>query len=314
MSTLVIEKHNISLEYVTDCLLVRQPDAPSRTFPLSRITKVICMHNVQLTTQLLGQLYQRGIDFIVLNNRYVKHSFALYADTHQYALRRCQQYAWQLEVDSRLELAKAFCLHKFRISMRIIAQGPEHRLQAQIAMACESLQSCNSEEQLRGLEGSVQKGLFNYWRQQLDPAWGFEQRIRRPPPDPVNALLSFAYTMVHQEAIRQCKKYGLDPDLGFYHRLAYSRQSLACDLMESLRPKIEWWLVTLLNKGDINRRHFSKKRTEGCFLGKEGRLIFYPLFDQQLPAFRRMLAANSSWLVKQLQHPVTALGKLEVIA
>lgn len=78
--------------------------------------------------------------------------------------------------------------------MRVIAQGVEHRLQAQIAMACESLDSCNSEEQLRGLEGSVQKGFFSYWRQQLDPAWGFEQRIRRLLPDLVKALFSFAYS------------------------------------------------------------------------------------------------------------------------
>lgn len=312
MSTLVIEKHNIALEYVTDCLLVRQPESPVRTLPLGRITKVVCMHNVQLTTQLLGQLYQRGIDFVVLNNRYVKHSFAIYADTHQYALRRCQQYAWQLEPELRLHLAKAFCLHKFRVSMRVIAADSSHRLLAQLAMAIESLQRCHTEEQLRGLEGSAQKGLFHYWRQQLDPAWGFEQRIRRPPPDPVNALLSFAYTMVHQEAVRQCKKYGLDADLGFYHRLAYSRQSLACDLMEPLRPKIEQWLVQTLANGQLNRRHFSKTRTDGCFLGKEGRLLFYPLFDQQLPHYRRVLAANARWLIKQLKQP-TGYPSLELL-
>lgn len=313
MSTLVIEKQDIELEYVTDCLLVRQPDHPVRTLPLSRITKVVCMHNVQLTTQLLGQLYQRGIDFIVLNNRYTKHSFALYADTHQYALRRCQQYAWQLDATLRLLLAKAVCLHKFRVCLRLMAAEQEHRLQAQLVMAMDSIQCCQNEEQLRGLEGSAQRGLFQYWRQKLDPAWGFEQRIRRPPPDPVNALLSFAYTLVHQEAVRQCKKYGLDADLGFYHRLVYSRQSLACDLMEPLRPKIEYWLVSLLTKGDINRRHFSKTRTEGCFLGKEGRLLFYALFDQQLPLYKRLLAANARWLIKQLKQPIMANNNIQVL-
>lgn len=144
--------------------------------------------------------------------------------------------------------------------------------------------------------------MFNYWRQQLDPTWGFEKRIRRPPPDPVNALLSFAYTLVHQEAVRQCKKYGLDPDLGFYHRLAYSRHSLACDLMEPVRPKVEQWIISILERGDINRKHFSKHKANGCFLGKQGRLIFYPLFDQQLPLYRRMLSANARWLLNQLKR------------
>lgn len=314
MSTLVIEKHDITLEYVTDCLVIRQPDAPVRTVPLSRLNKVICMHNVQLSTQLIGQLQHRGIDFIVLNNRYVNHSFALYANTHQYALRRCQQYAWQLEPSQRLLIAKIFCAHKFRVSLRLAQAGAEHRLQAQLGMALESLAKVSQEEQLRGLEGSVQRGLFLYWRQQLDPAWGFEQRIRRPPPDPINALLSFAYTVVHQEAVRQCKKYGLDPDLGFYHRLAYGRQSLACDLMEPLRPKVEQWLVKVLAKGELNRRHFSKNRTDGCFLGKEGRLLFYPLFDQQLPQFTRQLAAHARWLVNYLKQPDQTATNLEVVA
>jgi CRISPR-associated protein Cas1 len=314
MSTLVIEKHDISLEYVTDCLVVRQPDTPVRTLPLSRLSKVICMHNVQLTTQLLGQLQHRGIDFIVLNNRYVNHSFALYANTHHYALRRCQQYAWQLEPQSRLVLAKIFCQHKFRVSLRLAQAGKDHRLEAQLSMAIESLAEISQEEQLRGLEGSVQRGLFLYWRQQIDPAWCFEQRIRRPPPDPVNALLSFAYTMVHQEAVRQCKKYGLDPDLGFYHRLAYSRQSLACDLMEPLRPRVEQWLVQVLAQGELNRRHFSKNRTDGCFLGKEGRLLFYPLFDKQLPFFTRQLAAHARWLVNYLKQPGNNMADVEVLA
>jgi CRISPR-associated protein Cas1 len=303
MSTVVIEKQNIALEYVSDCLLVRQADHPIRTLPLSRISKVLCMRNVQLTTQLLGQLQQRGIDFVVLNNRYVKHSFALYADTYHFALRRCQQYAWQLDENLRLTLAKAVCLHKCRVSLRLLAAQPNYHLLAQVSMAIESMQSCENEQTLRGLEGSVQRGLFEYWRLQLDPAWGFEKRIRRPPPDPVNALLSFAYTLVYHEAVRQCKKYGLDADLGFYHRLVHSRQSLACDLMEPLRPRIEHWLVCILAEGKLNKRHFSQVRTEGCFLGKEGRLLFYTLFDQQHHLFKRLLAAQARWLVKQLAQP-----------
>lgn len=298
----MIDKHGIELASVTDCLLIRQPEETVRTLPLSRVSKLLCMHNVQLSTQLLGQLYKRGIDFVVLNNRYAENSFALFADLHQSALRRCHQYAWQLDANARFHLAKAICQHKLQTSKRVVATEKLHRISAQLLMASESLQNCKNEEQLRGIEGSAQKALFNYWRLQLDPAWRFEKRIRRPPPDPVNALLSFAYTLVHQEAVRQCKKYGLDPDLGFYHRLAYSRHSLACDLMEPVRPKVEQWIISTLARGNINRKHFSKPSANGCFLGKQGRLIFYPLFDQQLPLYRRMLAANAHWLVNQFKQ------------
>lgn len=188
MGTLVIDKHDIALEYDTDCLLIRQPEQQVRTLPLSRIDKVVCMHNVQLTTQLLGQLVERGIDFVVLNQRYSKYSFALYADRYRSALRRCQQYQWQIDPARRLALAKQLCLHKFRAIIRVLAMQPEHRLQAQLEMAMEATQHCQQEDSLRGIEGSIQRAVFQYWRSKLDKDWGFEQRQRRPAPDPVNAL------------------------------------------------------------------------------------------------------------------------------
>lgn len=313
MSTLVIEKYDIELEYETDCLLIRHPDQPVRSLPLSRITKVVCMHNVRLTTQLLGQFYQRGIDFVVLNSRHAKHSFALHADTHQYALRRCQQYAWQLDPSLRFSLAKALCRHKFKTALRLVHNVQCSSLAAQLEMAIESVDHCQQEAQLRGIEGSAQKALFSHWRQQIPADWGFEKRIRRPPPDPINALLSFSYTLIHHEAIRQAKCYGLDPDLGFYHRLAYSRQSLACDLMEPLRPRIETWLVELVCKGMLNKRHFTKTSAEGCFLGKEGRLIFYPLFDEFLLKARKVLAANARWVVAQLKTQPAQWSEFEIV-
>jgi CRISPR-associated protein Cas1 len=302
MSTLVIEKRELELEYTTDCLLIRQTGEPVRSLPLSRVTKIVCMHSVKLSTQLLGQLYQRNIDFIVLNSRYVKHSFAIHADPHQHALRRCQQYAWQLDPQLRFNLSQSLCIHKFRISIRVIPAIQQTSLAAQLEMAIESAQQCQNEHSLRGIEGSVQRALFQHWRTQLDPNWGFNQRLRRPPPDPVNALLSLTYTLVHQEAIRQAKRYGLDPDLGFYHLLAYSRQSLACDLMEPLRPKVEKWLVGILQQSQLTRRHFSKANASGCFLGKEGRLVFYPLLDEFMRTTTLSLAANARWVTRKLKN------------
>lgn len=301
MTTLMIEKYHCRLEYETDVIVLRMADEPMRTIPLRRLDKIICLHNTIITTQLLGQLYQRGIDFIVLNSRYDSHSVALYGDVHGLANRRCQQYALQLDTQLRLPLAKAICLHKFQVTARLTRQLTGHRIQSQLDMAIDSVQHCVNEAQLPGVEGSVQRGLFQLWRSQINPEWGFEQRIRRPPPDPVHALLSLSYTLVHQEAVRQCKRYALDPMLGFYHQQAYSRQSLACDLMEPLRPKLEAWLFQLINSGILNRRHFSKAKAEGCFLGKEGRLLFYPQFEQQMPLIKRSLASNALWCVRQLK-------------
>ncbi|WP_181160252.1 MULTISPECIES: CRISPR-associated endonuclease Cas1 [unclassified Shewanella] len=303
MTTLLIEKHGITLEYASDVLVMREPDTPPRTLPLARIDKLICLHNTQLTTQLLGQLQQRGIDFIVINNRYSDHSVALYANTHGNSMRRTAQYALQLNDAIRLPLAKSLCQHKFHQSLRVLETYSPHRIQSQLQIASESLPNCITEQQLRGLEGSAQRALFQYWRQSLDPKWGFERRQRRPPPDPVNGLLSLIYTLVHHEAIRQCKQFGLDSTLGIYHRLSYGRHSLACDLMEPVRPWLEHWLVQLLAKDLLNLRHFTQGK-QGCYLGKTGRLLFYPQFETQMPSIRRKLAANARWLVQQLNQGI----------
>ena len=101
-------------------------------------------------------------------------------------------------------------------------------------------------DQLRGVEGSLQRMAFDYWKQSIPKEFSFTKRIRRPPPDPVNALLSLTYTLVFHEAVRQCKRFGLDPALGFYHRASFGRASLACDLMEPSRPIVEGFVVQLL--------------------------------------------------------------------
>lgn len=304
MTHIIIDRHNVSLEYATDCMIVRVPDEVPRTIPLGRIDQLICMHNVQLTTQLMGQLNKRGIDLIVLNMRYEKSSFALYSDQQRQVERRCRQYSWQLNDHDRLQLAIAICSHKFKALKQLLSQFKTDKA----IRACRQLQetrlhlhSCAGEDQLRGIEGSLQKAAFECWRDQLPESLGFIKRERRPPKDPVNSALSLAYTLVHQEAVRQSKRYGLDPQLGFYHRTVFGRQSLACDLMEPVRPFVESWIVKLFRDGGLNRRCFNTS-TEGCLLNKAGRETFYAAFDQESQAWRRKLGAGALWIVKHIDE------------
>jgi len=298
MTRIVIDRHKVTLEYSTDCMIVRVPGNPPRTLPLNRIDQLICMHSVQLTTQLIGQLYKRGIDLIVINQRYEKHSFSIFSDQQKMVERRCKQYAWQLEENQRLQFAKALCQHKFRTISRLIKHS---QTQANTTQAIQQASVCNSEQSLRGIEGNLQRQVFEYWRSVIPNHYGFNRRERRPPKDPVNATLSLTYTLVYQDAVRQAKKRGLDPHLGFYHRTAYGRQSLACDLMEPVRPHVEAWVASLFIDGALTNRHFSD--SEGrCLLGKTGRQIFYADLDSQSSEWRRSLDAAALWVVKRLDQ------------
>ncbi|WP_417533696.1 CRISPR-associated endonuclease Cas1 [Marinobacterium stanieri] len=305
MTHIIIDRHQVTLEYATDCMIVRVPDELPRTIPLGRVDQLVCLHSVHLTTQLIGQLHKRGIDLIVLNMRYENSSFALFADQQRQVERRCRQYRWQQDDADRLQFARALCSHKFKVMTQLLSDF--HTMPA--LSTCERLQqarqvvsSCRSEDELRGIEGSLQRMAFDIWRQQLPASLGFVRRERRPPKDPVNAVLSLTYTLVHQDAVRQAKRYGLDPQLGFYHRTAFGRQSLACDLMEPVRPHVESWVVRLFNEGVLNKRNFTQS-SQSCLLGKTGRTEFYAAFDEAAQQWRRKLAAGAHWLARRIDQP-----------
>lgn len=300
MTRVVIDRRKVSLEYATDCIIIRADGCAPRSLPLNRIHQIICMHSVQLTTQLIGQLYKRGIDLVVINQRHEKHSFAVFADQQKLVERRCRQYEWQLEEARRLDIAKTLCRHKFTTVDRVVNQNARH---IDIGPSMQQLDACLNEQTLRGIEGVLQRKVFEHWRGLLPEKYGFRQRERRPPKDPVNALLSLTYTIVYQDAVRQARRHGLDPQLGFYHRTAFGRHSLACDLMEPVRPCVEAWVTDLFANGTLDRRHFSS--LEGrCLLGKSGRAIYYEALDVETSAWQRHLGAAALWVARKLDNEI----------
>lgn len=302
MTRVFLEKRNLELEYTTDCLVIREPEQAPRSLPLRKVNQVICLHNAKITTQLIGQLHARGIDLVVLNLRYEKNSFALYASQQKVVERRCKQYQWQACEETRMSLAKVWIRRKLIKTKRVIHL---HQLPIQLhyldGIDAKIHNPYLTEEQLRGLEGWMQHTLFEAWRSRVPDDLGFVKRVRRPPTDPINATLSLAYTFVYQEAIRQCKAAGLDSQLGFFHKACFGRHSLACDLMETVRPKIEAWVFGLFLQGNLDKRHFTSSQN-ACLLGKKGRIVFYQEYESAWSGYSRELRAACSWLARTLDQ------------
>lgn len=303
MSTLIVDHRNVSLDYDRDCLLLRQEGQPLRSVPLARLQRILCMHNVTVSTRLIGHCQRLGVDFIVVNARYSEHSFAVHADHLRQAGRRIAQYRLTSQSELAAPLAQRLVRHKLAIGLRTLrheADSPDRQQALSIlAQQAQAIDHHRGGDSLRGHEGLAQRALFDYWRKRLPAELGFTARQRRPPPDPVNALLSLTFTLVHQEAIRQCLVHGLDPWLGIYHQLAPGRMSLACDLMEPLRPLIEAWVVDLLRDGELDRRHFSRQ-DGACLLGKGGRELYYSLWHTQLPGWSKRLGRYAALLARHL--------------
>jgi CRISP-associated protein Cas1 len=141
-----------------------------------------------------------------------------------------------------------------------------------------ALSSGKNIDTLRGVEGAAAKEWFAFLGAILHKKWQFKGRNRRPPRDPVNALLSLTYTLLFSEIRKEVHSRGVDPCLGFLHTPYPGRESLVLDLAEPLRAGADAMVLTLI-KQSMNPEHFTYSRTEGCRITKEGRGLYYYFWE-----------------------------------
>jgi len=150
---------------------------------------------------------------------------------------------------------------------------------------------------LLGFEGTAARLYFSRFTGMLTPSTGVDVaafdrngRARRPPPDPVNALLSFVYALLVKDLTVTLTTVGFDAYTGLYHRPRYSRPALALDLAEEFRPLIaDSTVIQVINNGEVRPSHFTR-RTGGCQLDRDGR--------------RAVLTAYERRMAHEIKHPV----------
>ena len=150
---------------------------------------------------------------------------------------------------------------------------------------------------LMGIEGGASKEYFAKWRGLWDKTWGFKERNRRPPRDPVNALLSLSYTLAGNQMGQLATSYGFDLSLGFLHVPFRARPSLALDLLEPVRPWVDQWLLEKVQNGWLSPKQFYSNSEVGCRLDKEGRSAFYAAWYDEA----------ESWLLSQMRDSLALL-------
>jgi CRISPR-associated protein Cas1 len=152
---------------------------------------------------------------------------------------------------------------------------------------------------IRGYEGAAAAAYFGAYVHLFAESLQFNGRKKRPPPDPVNVCLSLGYTLLHYDAVRACHTVGLDAMLGFFHDVSFGRESLACDLMEPLRPLMDRWVWQLFKDRQLRPEHFSFDVGGRCQMNKAGRQIFYGFYESQAGAARRLLRRYGYALAKR---------------
>ena len=163
-----------------------------------------------------------------------------------------------------------------------------------MANAIQSLPKSGSMDEVRGNEGYAAAAYFSVFNKLIhstDTAFAFDGRNRRPPRDPVNALMSFLYGLVRVECQAACEGVGLDPQIGFLHAIRPGRPALALDLLEEFRAFLADRLaLTLVNRRQLTAKHFSESSGGGVSLNDEGRRV--------------LLVAYQKRKTEEIPHPV----------
>ncbi|QTR44845.1 CRISPR-associated endonuclease Cas1 [Thiothrix litoralis] len=313
MTTLYIDHKNATLEVEGATLVARLGDRRQRPVPLALLERVVCLTNVQLDTTVLGTLAENGIAFSIASQRKPQRRAVLLGSGHNDASIRLLHYRLAQNPDWRLAFTRQLLAAKFAAHSRLLGDmltdRPDQRkaitdAQQQLAAQQANLPTAAGLASLLGMEGAAARAVFGAFGAVLPAALGFAGRKRRPPPDPVNATLSLAYTMLHNRAVQIIHAHGLEPLLGFYHETSFGRESLASDLIEVWRPHIDAWVWESFRSQTLRVGHF-KTDTNGCFLDKSGRQVFFAGLEGRL----RPLSRAMRWQVRGL---VQAMREWEV--
>jgi CRISPR-associated protein Cas1 len=284
----------VSLPMNVDASLKRQT---LTQLPLTQLKNVVITSDCQISTKSLMALGKAGVSVCCLNTRDPEASIYCYHSKHGNAFRRMAQYQLYADSDRSLGLARLLIKHKLLKHAQQLKQFalayPSHRfILNKVAVETQHLSNRTDQAsdmaQLLGYEGAAGKRYFEAYKLLFAQSWDFNERNRRPPKDPVNAILSLSYALVHYEAVRACLALGLETQIGVLHRISYNRDSLACDLVELFRSHINSWVLTQFKQGTFKTSHF-KTEYQSCLLTKEGSRVFYPAFHAQGLAWRKML-------------------------
>lgn len=306
MTTLLLDRRDVTLSLDGRRVVIREPDARPRTVPLAMLERLVIQGRARLDTALLGALGEQGVDVLLLGARHGRRRGYLAGPGHNDARRRLGQYRLWHDEPTRLAWSRPLIGAKRRAQHQTLTRALKRRPDQRLALtqALESLEdialdilSAADHAVLLGLEGSAAAAYFRGYSALFAPHLGFTARRRRPPPDPVNACLSLGYTLLHHEAVRACHLAGLDPLLGFYHAPAYGRESLACDLVEPLRPRLDAWVWWLFRERVLRTEQFV--RADGaCRLSKSARQPFFAGYESAARRWRRYLRRQAYRLAR----------------
>lgn len=264
MPPLYVVEQGARVRSVARRLIVEKDNQELRSAPLDQVDEVVIVGNATLTTPAMKLLLFEGVDtvFLTLDGLYCGR---LVGPLSKHDSLRREQYARSMQPEFALVVARACVAGKLRNMRALLMRYQRSLNRPELGQAAEQInaliaraEAAGNNASLMGVEGAGSAAYFGVFARLLKRDWGFRKRARRPPPDPVNVLLSFGYTLLAKHLEAAVCVAGLDPQIGFLHEVSYGRPALALDLMEEFRPIVaDSVALRCLNMGLIGPEDFT---------------------------------------------------------
>jgi CRISPR-associated protein Cas1 len=298
---------------------------------LNDISQVNLFGNVSVTAQALQELCSAEKPIV-----YFSTGGWFYGFTQGLGLRnaflRAEQFRQSANPVFCRAVAGRMIAAKIRNQRTLLQRNhlePSRMALDQLKTLAESAESVTSLESLLGIEGTAARTYFQHFAGMIKvddgsvATFGFEHRNRRPPRDPVNALLSLAYSLLSKDLTIVCSAVGLDPFWGFYHQPRFGRAALALDLMEMFRPIVaDSVVITAINTRMVTSDHFvraggavsltpdGRKGVLRAYEQRMDALVTHPLFDYRV-SYRRVLEIQARFLARFVCGEIESLPVFE---
>lgn len=290
MGTVYVTQEDAFIGKVDERLHVKYEKKTILDVPLIKIDGVVILGRATVSPAVVSELLQRHIPvtFLTETGRYLGRIEP--EVTKNIFVRKAQ---WQAigESDQAIHVVQGFVRGKLKnyrnLLIRRQRENPDLDLSANVTrleQAIAPIDTTKNINSLRGLEGAGSAAYFGCFDQLIrNTEFTFNNRVRRPPTDPVNSLLSFGYSLLRHDIQGAVNIAGFDPFLGYLHCERYGRPSLALDLMEEFRPLIvDAVVLSTLNKQLLTKADFLTEPLSGAVsLTPEGRKRFLQQYGQK---------------------------------
>ena len=322
MSVLYLKEQGAYVQKSGDRIVVTKKGQALLDIPVFQVDNIAVIGNIQISTQALHMLMSHGVDvsYFTLSGQYLGLTAA---ESARNIFLRFEQYRCYMDEPRRMKIARRIVQGKVKNQMEMIRNyrwaDNEHDWKADLdrmEQIRKTIPDRENSQELMGTEGICSQIYFGAFAAMLkcdfrNDELVFKGRNRRPPKDPVNIILSLAYTFLTREVCSILEAESFEPYLGFLHGIRYGRKSLALDLVEEFRqPVIDRLVLMLFNKQMLGVYDFESGEDRRVILTEDGYKTFCREYERWMtgrnsiagdPSFRNRIKQQAAALRRAIQ-------------